>query len=85
MNHITPEQKRQLRKIKTVSSAVKAIVYGGNKDGMPMSVQFNRDVVLYGMYEALLYVEGYEAEGKYEAGTADKAATAALNLEADEE
>lgn len=75
---VSPEQKKILRKIKVVSSGVKAIVYGGNLAGLAATIQFNSDVRLYGMYEALLYVEGYEEQGMYQKGTADKALTEAL-------
>ena len=37
-------------------------------------VQFIQDVRIYGLYEALLFAEGYEDEGYFAKGTAAKAA-----------
>lgn len=63
----------ELRRIKTLPLSVKAIVYGGNLGGPDAAVQFNRDLRLYGLWEALLYVEGYEEDGVYTKGTAQSA------------
>lgn len=73
----TSEQKAKLRKVKILSSKVKAVIYGGNTGGPAMTVQFNSDLGVYGLWEALLYVEGYEGEG-YKPGTAQKAFEAAI-------
>lgn len=61
--------KVKYRKVKTVPVAIKAAVYGGcrNPDA---TIQFHRDVQVYGLYEALLYVESYEKDGYYHPGTA---------------
>lgn len=81
---VTKEQKKELRKIRTLPDRVKAICYGGNHGGPAVTVQLNSDVRLYGLYEALLYVEGYEPE-YYKPGTAEKALKAALDPELDED
>lgn len=70
---IPKEHKARLRKQKTVPVSVKAAVYGGNKAGPMMAAQFYRDVTLYNLYEALLYVENYERTGEYVQGTAERA------------
>lgn len=79
----TPEElKAKLRKERKLSGNVytkaKYIVYGGANGKAPMGAcsQFNTDVELYGMWEALLYVEKYEEEGYFEAGTAGKVISA---------
>lgn len=82
---ISQKQKQKLRKLKTVTSAVKAVVYGGNLAGPAMASQFNSDVRLYGMYEALLYVHNYEKENHYKPGTASEAINAALTVDEDNE
>ena len=67
---ITPDEiKVKLRKMKTVPGKVKAAIYGGCKDP-GAAMQFNSDVTVYGMFEALLYVEGYEKDGMFAPGTA---------------
>lgn len=35
-------------------------------------IQFDKDVQIYGLYEALLYAEGYEKQGHYVEGTVSK-------------
>lgn len=73
----TVAQKAKLKKLKEVPEVVKVAVYDGcsNPGG---SVQFHRDVILYGLYEAILYIAEYEEEGKYfTEGTASKAMVAA--------
>lgn len=69
----TPEAvKSKLRKTKSIPPAVKAAVYAGClQQGAAM--QFNRDVMVYNLWEALLYVEGYEDDGYFTHGTAAKA------------
>jgi hypothetical protein len=69
----TPELKTKLRKTKTLPSKIKAIIYAGNKSGPALAVQFNADVQTYGLWEALLYAEGYERDGFYVPGTAQTA------------
>lgn len=73
----TPEQKSKLRKIKVCPAKVKEVVYAGNKGGPGPTMQFHEDIRLYGLWEALLYVEGYEEE-YYVKGTAEKALEAAI-------
>lgn len=68
---VTDEQRKQLRKIKTPPSDTKNLVYVGCLAGPMMASQFNEDCRVYGLWEALLYVEGYEAQGQYKAGTAE--------------
>jgi hypothetical protein len=77
LRSILPETlKAKYRKVKTVPSAVKALVYGGaNPAQCPnVTIQFNRDVMIFGLYEALLFVEDYESDGFYNKGTALAAA-----------
>lgn len=70
---ITPAQKLLLKSMKTVPEPVKVAVYDGcNNTGA--ASQFHTDVGLYGMYEALLYVESYEGNGYFVKGTAERAA-----------
>lgn len=75
----TNDQIKSLRKVKTLSLPVKAAVYKGNKGGPASAVQFNKDIQLYGLWEALLYVEGYEGDGYFEPGTAKKGFDAAVS------
>lgn len=78
---ITPEEKKILRRIRKpqdLPDSVKAAVYGGNLNGVPAATQFNKDLVLYGLWEALLYVQSYEAKeySYYKPGTAENAVRA---------
>jgi hypothetical protein len=68
--------KAKYRKVKALPGAVKAAIYAGASPAHSpaITVQFNRDVAVYGLYEALLFVEGYEADGFFAAGTALAAA-----------
>lgn len=67
----TPEQKDKLRKIKTLPSKIKAVVYKGSINGHNGSLaQLHSDIQLYNLWEALLYIEGYESDGYYQVGTA---------------
>ena len=69
----TPDAlKIKLRKVKTVPAKVKAAVYAGCKDP-GAAVQFQQDVATYNLWEALLYVESYEADGFFAKGTAANA------------
>jgi hypothetical protein len=74
---VTDAQRKALRKIKTLPDVVKVIVYGGNIGGPAMTVQFDYDLRTYNLWEALLYVEGYEPS-KYIFGTAAEATKAAI-------
>lgn len=74
----TPEPvKALLRKKRDVPGSVKAIIYQGNRSGPAVTMQFHQDVATYGLWEALLYVEGYEGHGEYAPGTASLALNAA--------
>lgn len=73
MARVNPAKVAKLRKMKKLPLKVKAVVYGGNIGGAGMTMQFNRDIQVYGLWEALLYVEGYEKDGMYRKGTAVKA------------
>jgi len=67
---ITPEEvKVKLRKMKTVPGKVKAAIYGGCKDP-GAAMQFNSDVQMYNLWEAILYCEGYEKDNMFAPGTA---------------
>ncbi len=69
----TPESiKNVLRKMKTVPIGIKAKIYGGCKDP-GATIQFNSDVAVYSIWEAILYVESYESQGFYAPGTAKAA------------
>ena len=49
------------------------IVKSGCLGNMMAYQQYIKDCILYGLWEALLYVEGYESKGYYKPGTAHKA------------
>jgi hypothetical protein len=67
-NHI----KTKMRAMKTIPIGIKAELLKGciNQGAY---IQFNQDVGLYGLWEALLYAEGYENQGDYELGTVHNA------------
>jgi ribosomal protein L25 (general stress protein Ctc) len=69
-SELTNDQKNALRKIKKVSGKVKVAMYNGNTP--PPCIQFNRDVWMYNLYEAILYLEGYERDGLVSPGTAER-------------
>ena len=75
---VSQEERKRLRKIRVPSPEVKAHIYTGNQGGTRMAVQFNEDCRLYGLWEALLYVEQYESQHQYAIGTAHRAYTATL-------
>jgi hypothetical protein len=78
-NTTSEEDKKRLRKIKILPDRVKVVLtQGAIKSPVGVLTQFHRDLFLYGMWEALLYVEGYEREFYYAEGTAKKAVEAAL-------
>lgn len=73
---LNPSKVQVLRKQKLPSDGVKAHVrQGALKDGIQLAVQFHNDCRIYSVWEALLYVENYEADGYYVKGTAIKAFT----------
>lgn len=76
---VSEEQRKLLRKIKTPPMDTKNLVYAGCLAGPMMASQFNEDCRIYGLWEALLYVEGYEANGYYKEGTAKGAVCHLLN------
>jgi len=75
MLEATNETKMKLRKVKTLPGKVKAVVYGGvlPAGGPAVAIQFSRDIAVYGLWEALLYVQNYERDGFYAPGTAQAA------------
>lgn len=75
----TAEQKKALRKIRggavaevarntLVKGCIKQVAY----------IQFWADVQMYGLWEALLYAEGYERKGDFAEGTVESTFQAAL-------
>jgi hypothetical protein len=70
---LSNDLKVKYRKVKTVPAAIKAAIYAGCTDP-GAAMQFQSDVTTYNLFEALLYVEGYEKDGFFAAGTAAKAA-----------
>lgn len=75
-NHI----KVKMRKTKTLPACIKAELLKGCKDQMAY-VQFHQDLATYGLWEAMLYVEGYEGTG-YAEGTAHNAMDAYFKTKA---
>lgn len=70
----TPESTiKRLRKLRALPSAAKASLYADNLCGIAVAVQLANDVHVYGVWEALLYVENYEADGYYKPGAAKRA------------
>lgn len=72
----TEEQKRKLRKVRGVAgplqdTARNILVTGCFDQGA--YIQFGRDLVLYNLWEALLYAKSYEEQGMYALGTAQRA------------
>jgi len=61
--------KNKFRKMKRVPSLIKAVILKGCKS-QGAYIQFQSDVSLYNLWEALLYVEGYESDGYFTEGTA---------------
>jgi len=77
---LNPSRVQFLRKLRTPNDSTKAIVRAGViKDGIQLAVQFSNDCRVYNVWEALLYVEGYEADGYYVKGTAIKAFNGGAN------
>lgn len=79
------EHKVKLRKIRTVSSPIVDEVRAILKSGICTSglsvayIQFEADLRTYGLWEALLYVQGYEPT-EYTAGTAQKALDKSISM-----
>jgi len=82
---VTSQQKAKLKAIKTVSSPIVDEVRAILKSGICSSglsgayIQFKMDLELYGLWEALLYVQDYEPI-QYTPGTAQKALDKALSM-----
>lgn len=76
----TEAQKAKLRKVKTMPSLVKASLYNDAiKAHCPaITMQLGSDLQTYGLWEALLYVESYEADGYYHEGAAERALKLAI-------
>jgi len=81
----TREQKKTLRRITSISpitsDVVNIVADGCKKEHEGAYLQFIKDVLVYGLWEALLFVELYEKDGVirtnyYDPGTAYKAFTA---------
>lgn len=82
----TEETKKQLKKIRGVAGPVQdiaryAIINGCLNQGA--HIQFGRDLSTYNLWEALLYVDGYEQNGFYKKGTAQTALDSVLKFMAD--
>ena len=75
----TNDQKKALRRHKKIHGIddVRHTLVKGCID-REAYMQFPYDVRVYGLWEALLYAESYETEGKYAPGTAQKALDAAI-------
>ena len=70
---IPEEQKKALRKLKTgeVEERIRNLLLSKHTNEAVIR-QFDSDVRLYNLYEAILYTETYEAQGYYLPGTTDK-------------
>jgi hypothetical protein len=73
---VTNHQKQALRRVKTLTDRVKVAIYQGCLSLIAAN-QFQYDLRVYGLWEALLYVENGEPT-YYSLGTAEKALNAAL-------
>lgn len=73
---VNNDEKRTLRRIRRCPEKVKTAIYDGCLNPLYAN-QFHTDLGNYGLWEALLYVQGYEDETppKFKQGTA----IAALN------
>lgn len=72
------DDKRKLRKTRTLPASIKAVVYRNAVAAHcpAVTMQLGQDLLTYGLWEALLYVESYERQGMYQTGTAVAAFTA---------
>jgi hypothetical protein len=70
-----------MRKIHKIPACVKKEILEGNKS-QGAYIQFNQDVGIYGLFGGLAYVQGYEHDGYYVEGTAEKAINAFLATKA---
>lgn len=74
---LSQEHKKQLRKVKSgpLYDTARNLLNTGIVPGSGLSgayIQFDKDVKLYGLYEALLYAEGYETQGHFVESTVSK-------------
>jgi len=74
---LSPENKKQLRKTKSgdLYDTARNLLNAGIVPSNGLSgayIQFDKDVKLYGLYEALLYAESYEKQGHFVEGTVSK-------------
>lgn len=62
----------EIRRVNTITPKMHTVLKRGTIGMHAVGVidQFIRDLRLYNVYEALLYVEGYEEQGFYKRGTA---------------
>jgi hypothetical protein len=78
----TDENKNQFRKIRRPDHPKVRVAHQVLQDGCHKQgayIQFLRDVVLYGLWSALLSAKNYEGDGCYEEGTVDLALTCAVS------
>lgn len=71
----------KMRKIKKIPACIKDEMLKGCKN-QGAYMQFHQDVTVYGLWEALLYAEGYEGKGDYTSGTVHAALDAYFNTKA---
>jgi len=74
---VTNHQKQCLRRIKTLTDRVKVRVYQGCQSPLAAN-QFHYDLQVYGLWEAILYIQNGEPK-YYKNGTAEQVLAAALN------
>ena len=83
LDKLTPEQKSSLRRIKKgpIYDLARNMMCGGiTSTGISeVYIQFDRDVRIYGLYEALLFAEQYEHQGEYAPGTVQRTIDACLS------
>ncbi len=73
-NELDFNTRQELRKLKVCPAIIKNIVYTGCKNPQG-TIQFGSDLQVYNVWEALLYVQGYEPTC-FEVGTAQMAVNA---------
>jgi hypothetical protein len=70
------ETKKKLRKLRSVTGPIQDIARNTLVQGVidrGAYIQFGSDMVVYNLWEALLYAKSYEDQGMYVAGTVEKA------------
>ena len=73
---VTNHQKQALRRIKKLTDRVKVVLYNGCLNPMAAN-QFHYDLRVYGLWEAIIYIENGEPM-YYKCGTAEQVLAAAL-------